>query len=166
MPGRRLRDFHALAQFPYYYYCPAQVCYHKADAYNQDTNLPECRFWRGRWGWEDNDALGLGSPRLAAGRGNPPRWRCPKAAVLQLHLGSSVKQEAAPKFLLEVGARGKSCLTKDGWMPCVGGGPGAHQLQPPPSGGQCGPQEPWVGYRSLVVGRACINSVLGKGREG
>lgn len=106
----------------------------------------------------------------------PPGWQreevilpdggAPKVAVLQLHLESSMKQEAAPKFLLEVGARGKGCLTKDGWMPCVGGGPGAHQLQPPPSGGQCGPQEPRVGYQSLVVGRACINSVLGKGRGG
>ena len=29
-------------------------------------------------------------------------------------------------------------------------------------GGQCSPEEPWVRHQSLV-GRACINAVLGKG---
>lgn len=37
--------------------------------------------------WEDNDALALGSPRLAVGRGNPLRWWCSKVPVLQFHLG-------------------------------------------------------------------------------
>lgn len=77
-------------------------------------------------------AIGAGKIMMPWGWG-PPGWQreeeilpdggAPKVAVLQLHLESSMKQEAAPKFLWEVGARGKGCLTKDGWMPCVGGGP-------------------------------------------
>lgn len=39
----------------------------------------------------------------------------------------------APKFLFwEVGARGKSCPIRDGWMPCVNGGPETHQFLYPP----------------------------------
>lgn len=84
-------------------------------------------------------------------------------AMLQLHLRISMKQEVAPDFFSEVRARGRSYPTRDGWMLCVSGGPGTHQLHHH-SRGQHGP---WVGCQSLAVGRVCINCINSAGyREG